>query len=70
MIRGMKLLYFCLICLLFAVIWFRHYNGIIPFESPRRFGALFTGIFALVFFLLIRIYEGLRISVAKVSGII
>ena len=69
-IRGMKLLYFCLICLLFAVIWFRHYNGIIPFESPRRFGALFTGIFALVFFFLIRIYEGLRISVAKVSGII
>ena len=70
MIRGMKLLYFCLMSFMFAAIWFQCYDGLIHFESPRRFGALFTGIFVLVFFLLIRIYEGVRISIARVSVIV
>ena len=66
-IRALKLLFYCLICTLFGIVWFSFYDGIMQFESPRRFGALFVGIFSLFFFFLIRIYEGVRISIAKVS---
>lgn len=69
-IRGLKLLFFCLMCALFAVVWFRDYGGIMQFESPRRFSALFVGIFTLVFYFLIRIYEGVRISIAKISEVV
>lgn len=70
LIRVTKLVYFVLMCLLFGIVWFHFYDGIIQFESPRRFGALFTGIFTLVFFYFVRIYEGVRVSIAKVSELV
>ena len=69
-IRALKLLFFCLICGLFALVWFYFYGGIMQFESPRRFSALFVGIFILIFYFLIRIYEGVRISIARISEVV
>ena len=69
-IRAAKMVYFILMCTLFAVVWFHSFNGMIVFNSPRRLGAAFVLLFALLFFFLIRVYEGVRISIAKVSTVV
>lgn len=69
-IRLVKLLNFVVMYALFAFIWIRYYNDVIAYASPRRFGFVFVAVYALIYYFLIRVYEGLKISVAPVGEVI
>lgn len=69
-IRLVKLLNFVVMYALFAFIWIRYYNDVVAYASPRRFGFVFVAVYALIYYFLIRVYEGLKISVAPVGEVI
>lgn len=69
-IRISKLFYYVVAVLLFAYVWFKHYNSYLIASSPRRFGVAFVGVYCLFFHFLVRTYEGLTVGVSKVSELV
>ena len=69
-IRLSKMLYYIVVVLLFAYIWFTYYNPGLGAASPRRFGVAFVAVYLIFFHFLTRTYEGLSVGVFKVSELI
>lgn len=69
-IRLIKLINYLVMAVLFAYVWFNYYNSGIGVSSPRRFGTAFVILYIIFYHFLVRVYEGLYISVAKVGEVL
>ncbi len=69
-IRVVKLINYIIMTLLFAYVWFAYYNSSLGVLSPRRFGVAFVFFYVLIYHFLVRVYEGLYISVTKVFEVL